>query len=288
MVTRPPVFQQLTQAQLLARIEADLTTSWPGYANLRDTDPARIITNIMAAHTQTALLYMDARLTSVFVSTAIGNDLDAVAGMFTVTRNEGESDDGLRLRIRAAIADITPPGSAARDRIDALSADSDVMDVAFIRQANLVINIYILSKSGVNHAPSATLNATVLAYLNDPTRKAVSRVNNIVDPTITPYFLAISTSFDQTLTTEAAYTRAFNDRLGELITRQTRLGLGVKQDLFYRELSTLTGYVSMTITRMTTDSTNLTAVSDLADPATDNIAYFCPTANRAVTVAVSS
>ena len=284
MTTRPNVFQPATNGQIRAAIEANITAALPQYAQLRDTDPLKIQIDAFAGYIHTALVYFDAKLTSVFPATAIDRDLDYIADTYGLTRIQGESDEALRVRVRRAVAVASPIGSVLRNTSDAFAASADVLDVAFAVAANLETQVYLLSNLA-DPAPTQALKDTVLAFLRDDSRARVDQVFVAPDPTITPYWFAATVSYDSTLTTLAEVTAAVNAAVATTVKAQLRLGESIELSRFYDALAAVPGVTRRNITRLTVDSTALTTVGNI-DAGTSSTAYNCPEGNRSITFAV--
>ena len=281
----PSVFQRLSLEQIKNGLEQDVIAEYPAYSQLRDTDPIRVLVDTMAGYFHISAAFYDARLTSVFLSTAVGSDLNAIADLFSVTRISGESDASLRVRVRTAISNITPVGSVLRNSRDAFAASDDVHDVSFGVSANLQSQVYLLS-TATDPAPTTDLKNTVLDYLRDDTRRRVDQIWTAPDPTITNYYVAATVDYDDTTTTESAVSGLVDTALETECRRQLKLGGSITQLGIYLALSAVSGVSDVQLTRLTTSASNTTEVVNINNT-NDDTAYWCPVANRAITYQVA-
>lgn len=283
----PPIFRGETNERMLAGLEADIARQYPAYLNLRQTDPLRLAMAAAAGYAGNYLAYLDALLSGAFIDTAIGGDLDALAAFFTLTRNDGETDESFRTRIKRFITQLTPIGSQSRNFADARSVQG-VWDASFARSANLISQAYVIANPQMNGGtpqPTQALRDAVLAYLSDPRRARLDQIWECPAPTQTAFYLTITATYANS--TESVASSDLNEAISTALLAQLRLGRGFALNRLYNHIQTQVDFrgfiVQFTITQLTTTQANATEVMDLPELA-DNAYYWCPVANRTLTL----
>ena len=116
---------------------------------------------------------------------ATSTDLDYLAEFYGIKRQDTETDDAFRLRIKAKIAAFSNAGSKEHYRFHALSASSHVKDALASSNQPGVVKISILSDSA-DGTSSTELLETVRNYINRDDIKMLTDTVEIVGCKIIP------------------------------------------------------------------------------------------------------
>lgn len=140
-----------------------------------ETDPAQILLQVSAFQDTLLRQRINEAVRSTLLPYAAGPDLDILAQFYDVTRQLGETDDRLRVRVVLAIRGRSTGGTEARYRSIAMGASIRVADVAVYtvgRDPTVRVAVFSTDNAGV---ADEALVATVDAALQDP---AVRMVND--------------------------------------------------------------------------------------------------------------
>ena len=132
----PAVVQTLNFEAILANMKADVLQRYPEAANVLNLESEPLV-KLMEVFAYRELLYR-ARVNDAarahLLAYATGTDLDHLAAMFGLTRQSGESDARLRLRVQLRIAALAGQGTKEHYELVALSASLNVR-AAFATQS---------------------------------------------------------------------------------------------------------------------------------------------------------
>ena len=176
----PDVVRGFSYASILQAMRDDAVSRYPDFAGFIDleTEPARIILEVAAAHAVTLLARVNDAARANLLALADGADLDQLAAFYDVVRISGETDTQLRRRTVLEIAGRSPGGTVERYRAKALGASSQV------RQAHVwndgetpIVRVSIISTAANGVAAPSLLNIVEDA-LNDD---AVRMVNDMIE-----------------------------------------------------------------------------------------------------------
>jgi len=185
----PDVIEVLDFEAIYARRRADFLARYPEFSAFVESDPAIKLLETGAY----AELVLRQRINDVarglLVAYALGGNLDHLAALFGVTRQEitpvdpitgapavMESDDDLRRRVLLAPDSYSVAGPASAYVYHALSADGDVLDASAVSPRPGEVTVSVLSRSGDGTAPLELL-ATVRSLLaGDEVRPLTDRV----------------------------------------------------------------------------------------------------------------
>ncbi|MBQ4862943.1 baseplate J/gp47 family protein [Pseudoalteromonas sp. MMG013] len=207
-----------------------------------ESEPLAIMLEMMAYQ---ALLF-DSQLNDAvngnMLASATGNDLDAIASRYNLSRDSDsnlvESDERFRRRIQMVFEGLNTAGSKQAYQFHALSADARVKDVYVYSPQPCVVELTILSHEG-HGIPSTELVAKLRNHFglssdgSGPSEEA-SKVRplgdkvSIFNPSVVPYNIEVSLVIapgPSASSVEATVKAALN----EYITQQTLLGRDISQ-----------------------------------------------------------
>ena len=136
-LTAPSVVETLDFEAILAEMKADLLQRYPDAADVLNLESEPLV-KLMEAFAYRELLYR-ARVNDAarahLLAYATGTDLDHIAAMFGITRQSGESDERLRLRVQLRIAALAGQGTKEHYELVAMSASMNVRAAFATQQA---------------------------------------------------------------------------------------------------------------------------------------------------------
>jgi phage-related baseplate assembly protein len=175
------ITESLTFDEILAEIKAQM----PAEITLLESDPAAKILEIVAFREMILRERINNAAKANLLAFASGSDLDYLAEFYGVARQEGESDDAFRLRIKAKIAAFSNAGSKEHYRFHALSSSPHVKDALASSPEHGLVKISILSDSEDGQA-SGELLEIVRDYINRDDIKMLTDTVQIVGCNIIP------------------------------------------------------------------------------------------------------
>lgn len=133
----PSVVETLDFEAILAEMKADVLQRYPEAAEVLTLESEPLV-KLMEAFAYRELLYR-ARVNDAarahLLAYATGTDLDHIAAMFGITRQSGESDERLRLRVQLRIAALAGQGTKEHYELVAMSASLNVRAAFATQQA---------------------------------------------------------------------------------------------------------------------------------------------------------
>lgn len=136
-LTAPSVVETLDFEAILAEMKADLLQRYPDAADVLNLESEPLV-KLMEAFAYRELLYR-ARVNDAarahLLAYATGTDLDHIAAMFGITRQSGESDERLRMRVQLRIAALAGQGTKEHYELVAMSASMNVRAAFATQQA---------------------------------------------------------------------------------------------------------------------------------------------------------
>lgn len=186
----PDVVEALDFEVILAALQADFLARFPEYTATVESDPIVKLLEVCAYRELVLRARINDAARSVLVAYATGADLDNLAALLGVTRQEiapadaqagtpaiFEDDAALRRRVLLAPDSFSVAGPASAYVFHALSADADVLDASAISPRPGEVTVTILSRSGAGGEPSPEVLDAVEALLNsDGIRPLTDRV----------------------------------------------------------------------------------------------------------------
>lgn len=186
----PDVVEALDFEVILAALQADFLARFPEYTATVESDPIVKLLEVFAYRELVLRARINDAARSVLVAYATGADLDNLAALLGVTRQEiapadaqagtpaiFEDDAALRRRVLLAPDSFSVAGPASAYVFHALSADADVLDASAISPRPGEVTVTILSRSGAGGVPSPEVLGAVDTLLkSDGIRPLTDRV----------------------------------------------------------------------------------------------------------------
>ena len=118
---------------------------------------------------------------------ALDADLDHLAALFGVRREDGESDVRLRERTQLSLEGYTTAGSEASYRFHALGADPSVVDVSIASTVAGTVSVVVLGGDQADGAADAALIGIVDAALSASDVRPLTDTAEVAAVEILPY-----------------------------------------------------------------------------------------------------
>lgn len=176
----PALVETLDFEAILAALQADYVTRWPGYTAALESDPVQALLEVAAYRELVLRQRVNDAARGCLLATAAGADLDHLAALYGVQRlllDAGdptavppvpptyESDARLRARTQLALEGFSTAGPVGAYEFWALSADAHVLDVSVQSPVPGQVLVTVLDSRG-NGTPDAALLAAVLTTLS--------------------------------------------------------------------------------------------------------------------------
>lgn len=180
-VPAPNVVEALDFEQILAEMQADLSTRLPDMDAFLESDPAIKLLEVAAYRELLLRQRINEAAQAVMLPYALDTDLENLGALFGVERlvinpgdpnaippvpTEYEKDPELRNRIQLSLEGLSTAGPEGAYIFHALSASGEVLDASATSPTPGTVIVTILSRNG-SGVPSAALLATVDTALND-------------------------------------------------------------------------------------------------------------------------
>lgn len=128
------------------------------------------------------------------VAYATGANLEHLAALLGVSKNDGESDDRLRVRTQLALEGFSTAGPVGAYVYHALAADNRVKDVAVSSPSPGQVLVSVLSNDGDGVA-SSDLVSVVGAYLNNEDVRPLTDQVSVQSASVIPYGVTATLTF---------------------------------------------------------------------------------------------
>lgn len=192
----PQMVDRVVYAEVLAGMVADVQSIDPEF-EARDSDPGMTLIRSFATYAYTQRQYIAMRAQAQLLPYATGPDLDNLASLVGIIRRDGQDDEQLRAAVLdAPLAMVigTAPEiiKAVKDAVPGhVRAATAVVDDMGIAQIRMTATDAFTDRRAVNHRLSGWMYpedvATIIDYLNDPTRKLITVEYNIKRALIKSY-----------------------------------------------------------------------------------------------------
>lgn len=185
----PDVIEALDFEAIYTRRRADFLARYPEFTAFVESDPAIKLLETGAYAELVLRQRINDAARSLLVAYALGSNLDHLAAVFGVVRQEitpantitgapavMESDEDLRRRVLLAPDSYSVAGPASAYVFHALSADGDVLDASAISPRPGEVTVSILSRMGDGTASPELLAAVRDLLAGDEVRPLTDRV----------------------------------------------------------------------------------------------------------------
>jgi phage-related baseplate assembly protein len=232
----PDVIEVLDFETIFAALRADFLARFPEFSANVESDPIIKLLQVFAYRELVLRARINDAARSVLVAYAADADLDNIAALFGVARQQiapanpitgapaiFEDDVALRRRVLLAPDSFSVAGPASAYVFHALSADADVLDASAISPRPGEVTVTILSRSDAAGAPAPEVLAAVRALL------AGDEVRPLTDSVTVAGAESIEFDIDAQLflypgPDEALMLSIANAGLDELLSSSRRLG----------------------------------------------------------------
>lgn len=185
----PDVIEALDFETIYTRRRTDFLARYPQFTAFVESDPAIKLLEVGAYAELVLRQRINDAARGLLVAYAIGSNLDHLAAVFGVMRQQitpanpitgaaavMESDEDLRRRVLLAPDSYSVAGPASAYVFHALSANADVLDASAISPRPGEVTVSILSRMGDGTAPPALLAAVRALLAGDEVRPLTDRV----------------------------------------------------------------------------------------------------------------
>lgn len=192
---------------------------------------------------------------AVMLAFAVDSDLDHLAALYGVSRQEGEKDSRLRLRTQLAPEGFTGAGPEGGIVFHAMLASVDVKHVSMISTPNTgIVDIAILSETGDGTVPDETYDA-VYDHLNKKDVKNFTDDLRLRRATITPFEIDLTLQYSGNIAPDELIADA-QENVATLVADRHRIGRNVHRNAIIGAAS-VGGVENITMTAMAADITPL-------------------------------
>lgn len=195
----PAIVEQLSFEAILAAMQSDLLARWPEFSATVESDPIVKLLQVCAYRELVLRQQFNDRARGVMLAFATGTNLDHLAALFGVERQEitpadeltgtsavMESDESLRRRVLLAPDSWSVAGPAAAYVFHALSADPDIADASATSPAPGEVLVSVLSATGDGSASPEQI-AAVEAVVNSDGIRPLTDLVTVASAEILPY-----------------------------------------------------------------------------------------------------
>lgn len=245
----PQVVEALSYEQILSELIAEFLARAPAHTALVESDPVMKALEIAAFRELLIRQRVNDGASAIMLAYAGGSDLDNLAALFGVVRQEVvpanpalgtpaqfEADDDLRRRVLLAPDSYSVAGPASAYVFHALSADGDVLDASATSPAPGEVIVSVLSRQG-NGTASPELLAAVSSRVNAQDVRPLTDQVTVQSAEIVPFDIQAQLTLypgpDAQLILAAA-----NAALAALLAEQRRIGRDVTRSAIIAALHT--------------------------------------------------
>lgn len=165
-IPAPDVVESLDFELILSDMKASLTASL-GYDSWNiESEPLTKLLEVFAYRELLLRQRVNEAAKQTMIAYATGSNLEHLAALLGVLRQEGEADDRLRGRTQLALEGFSTAGPVGAYVYHALAASDKVKDVAVSSPSAGQVLVSVLSEEGDGFASSNLISA-VNTYLND-------------------------------------------------------------------------------------------------------------------------
>jgi len=187
----PDVVEALDFESILEALVADLLARYPQFSAFVESEPGIKLLEVCAYRELLLRQRVNDAARSVMLAYAAAADLDNLAALLGVERQDGESDTNLRERTQIALEGLSTAGPVGAYEYHARSADARVKDVDVSSPSAGEVLATVLSTEGDGTPSQAVLDA-VLTALSDETVRPLCDGVSVAAAEIVPYTVAAS------------------------------------------------------------------------------------------------
>lgn len=185
-VPAPDVVETLSYETILSDMKSVLTESLGNDAWDMESEPMTKLLEVCAYRELLLRQRVNDAARQTMLAYATGSNLDNLAALLGVVRQEAETDSRLRTRTQLALEGFSTAGPAGSYVYHALAADSRVKDVSVSSPEPGQVVVTILSTE-VDGVASAELLDTVSTYLNHEDVRPLTDLVTVQPANIVPY-----------------------------------------------------------------------------------------------------
>lgn len=198
---------------------------------------------------------------AVMLAFAVDSDLDHLAALYGVVRQEGEKDNRLRLRTQLAPEGFVGAGPEGGIVFHAMTASVDVKHVSMVSTPHTgIVEIAILSATGDGTVPDETYEA-VYEQINRKDVKNFTDDLRLRRATITPFEIELTLQYSGSIAPDELIADA-QANVAKLVSDRHRIGRSVHKNAIIGAASV--GGV---------ENTTMTAIASDINPAWDEAPY---------------
>jgi len=185
----PAVVEELEFESIVSEMLADFKERYPDYTATVESDPVYKIFQVAAARELLLRQRVNEAAKACMLSYAVGSDLDNLAALLLVTRDEGESDDSFRAKIVLSIEAFSVAGPKGAYEFHALTFSSDIKNVHVTspEPGRVLVSILSIEEDRVDGTPSAALRQSTETYLSDDLRRPLTDKVSVIAPEVITY-----------------------------------------------------------------------------------------------------
>jgi len=231
----PSLVEPLNYETIYQQILNDFLARDPNYTALVETDPALILIQAIAYRELNLRQRINDAARGVMLAYAVDDDLDSLAGLLKITRQNGENDETLRQRVVDSIEVHTTAGSLGSYYYHVMNTNTvlgGVRDTHITRSAPGTVSITILANEG-SGMPDATMLTDVKNTLSAETVRPLTDNVVVLEPTfVYDYTLTVVLYLFDQLESEIIPGQA-EETLLKYIEENRKLGRDITQSGLY-------------------------------------------------------
>ena len=148
----PDIVEDIRYETVFEQMKQKLLEINPKYAQVLalESEPLNQVLQIFAYREMLLRQRINEAARANLLALAKGSDLEQLVAFYGVTRQQGESDDALRLRTKERILGTSTAGGLAHYRFQALSVSPDIRDISVDSPKGGEVRVSVLGKTGAN------------------------------------------------------------------------------------------------------------------------------------------
>lgn len=148
----PDIVEDIRYETVFEQMKQKLLEINPKYAQVLalESEPLNQVLQIFAYREMLLRQRINEAARANLLALAKGSDLEQLVAFYGVTRQQGESDDALRLRTKERILGTSTAGGLAHYRFQALSVSPDIRDISVDSPKGGEVRVSVLGKTGAD------------------------------------------------------------------------------------------------------------------------------------------